>query len=123
MKPSIQYVVNSTADWLARQMFVLSLLFLVLLAALIVVWVDIPRVEIMSGSDGVPGTTVTVNPDTLDFELASLQLGSQIAKLIFLLWLVFIGEFLFCFLSQRRVGRAFWKHDFQRLLICFLPPR
>lgn len=120
MRPGIQYVRNSTADWLAGPMFVLSLLFLLLVAALTVVWVDIPQAEFVLGPDGLPGKDS--GTDTLDFELASLQLGSHIAKLIFLFWLVFIGEFLFSYFSQRRHGRSFWQYDFYRLLVCFLPP-
>ena len=106
MRPGIQYVRNSTADWLAGPMFVLSLLFLLLVAALTVVWVDIPQAEFVLGPDGLPGNDS--GTDTLDFELASLQLGSHIAKLILLFWLVFIGEFLFSYFSQRRHGRSFW---------------
>ena len=111
---------NSTADWLARPMFVLSLLFLVLVASLIVVWVDIPRVDLMSGSESVPGEASDTKYRSL--ELASLRLGSLIATLIFIVWSVFVAEFLVRFCLTNNQGQSFWKRHAYGLLICFLPP-
>ena len=120
MKPSLKYTVNSTADWLAPPMFVLALLFLFLVASLIVVWVDIPRVDFMSGV--VP---VSIDPSVArdqSLELAGLRLGGQIANLVFIVWSIFVFEFLFAFFSINTKGRSFWKSHAYGLLACFLPP-
>lgn len=72
-------------------MFIASLMFLVLVAALIVVWVDIPRFEFVNQTVGVEASEVEL-ADPLS-ETAN-QIGSYLVYLILLLWLVIVCEVL-----------------------------
>ena len=97
-------------------MFGLSLLFLVFIAALVVVWIDIPRVDLTGSLTGRRGS------ESLPWELAGIRLGSYIAMGLFILWPLFIAEFLFNFLRKANRGKTFWQRNRSGLLVCFLPP-
>ena len=97
-------------------MFGLSLLFLVFIAALVVVWIDIPRVDLTGSLTGRRGS------ESLPWELAGIRLGSYIAMGLFILWPLFIAEFLFNFLRRANRGKTFWQRNRSGLLVCFLPP-
>jgi voltage-gated potassium channel len=87
-------------------MFALSLLFLLLLAALIVIWVDVPRVE--SAADaaaliGVNGDAVGDESAETEINRAARRLGTRLLAVAFLIWPVFWIE---CGWKWIRRGRS-----------------
>ncbi|NND71029.1 MAG: ion transporter [Rhodothermales bacterium] len=121
------------ADRLAPVMFGLSFLFVVLLGALIVVWVDIPRVaelsvlsELEAIGTGVAGEDEA--PETIQqlvkqrsMVLLTDPIGKMMQMVLLVLWPLFWLEYLASLLQlpreQQRVGGGYI-----RLLACAIPP-
>jgi len=123
---------RARADELALPMFVLSALFLVLLAALIVVWVDIPRVAELNALNHLDTTSHTTVALLDHSQLASavqtaplVKRTDHIGKLIQLSLLVIWPLFWLEFLStlRRSKGASPVAHGgVIRILACLIPP-
>ena len=79
---------SNAADWLAKPMFCLSLVFLVLLAALVVAWVDLLP-------DPVDQEMVTVVSVEDFWHHPSLQTGYLLLGLLLAIWPLFLVESLY----------------------------
>lgn len=121
------------ANRLAPVMFCLSALFVVLVATLIVLWADIPRVAELSvltelETNAERLSQLESDPQALTQlvnEKALVKLTDPFGKMVqlalFVLWPLFWLEFLVGRL--RRVSTsAFTKGEFIRLLACAVPP-
>jgi len=123
---------RDAADEFALPMFLLSVLFLLLLAGIIVTWVDIPRVAELAqletqAENGVTDTTevVATNAQTDDdaVELASKahNIGLSFFIALLCIWPLFWLEYAYNYTTiKRRDG----SRDFavQPLLACLIPP-
>lgn len=128
-----QQLHKERADRLALPMFALSVFFVMLLAALIVVWVDIPRVAELSALDQYnqhPAASAVARLADAQTRLAVqstplVQRTDSIGKIFQLTLLVIWPLFWLEYLS------AFWHSDqrqpfsgggVSRLLVCLIPP-
>jgi len=134
------------ADQLAFPMFCLSLIFLLLLAGLIVVWVDIPRVvelaqvtaEEAAQQEATGATQAADTPLAPDsgYSSATLQwaerIGTYILGALLLLWPLFIIEYMVT-LGRWQFGRReqsaanpdaseSLSRRFARAMVCLVPP-
>jgi len=105
-------------DRLAPWMFCLAIFFLVLLAALIVAWVDIPRVLELSEIESETGT---VSAADLSRFAAAEGIGHFLLKSLFVLWPIFIIEALY-HLTQAKTLGASRKQIGLRIAAGVLPP-
>ena len=104
---------------LAKPMFGLSILFLILLAALIVLWVDIPRVEVLANEANQiadANTADEIKP------IATLYLGDYCVWALLALWPFFWAEFVYKLRAHDRSQGPFFPKRIFDLLICFCPP-
>jgi hypothetical protein len=113
----------------ALPMFVLSMLFLAVVAALIVLWVDVPRlvrrgelIEGMLPSGAEYGSPAeTIPPDVLRFEHTAENLGHDLLKILLLLWVFFLMEFAIrVLLADRKT--PFWRQHCFGVVACLCPP-
>ena len=110
-------------------MFGMSAIFVCLLGALIVLWVDIPRVAELTAVGGIESTDdIGLNPDQVTalvqqnaLVIQADPLGNIVRWVLFLLWPVFWLEF---FYSKRLTGPpSSIKHgEYFRLVACLIPP-
>ena len=105
-------------DRLAPYMFALAILFLLLLAGLIVTWVDMPRVAelalLESGGEVLPLEALA--------QLHSAdRIGRHLFNSVLLLWPLFIAESLYQLINARAVNRS-KKQMGRRLAAALLPP-
>ena len=117
------------ATRLAPLMFGLSVIFVVLLAALIVMWVDVPRVAELSVVGGIESTDADdLDPDQILALVQENELVKQVDPLarmlrwlLFLLWPLFLVEFVY---SRRLTGppSAIKHGGVFRMLACVVPP-
>lgn len=120
---------QAKASRLAPFMFSLSALFVILLGALIVLWVDVPRVAELSAVGGIESTVDgALNPDQIAALIRADELVKQadpLARLIrftlLFLWPLFWLEF---FYSWRLTGppSAIKHGKLFRILACAVPP-
>jgi hypothetical protein len=112
------------AKTLAAPMFGLSLLFLALLAAVVVLWVDVPMMyePVAPAEAGAAAATPPqVAVPTLAGGAQALLAGYHCAKCLAALWSVFALEFVVqCFVRNRE--RPFWRTYYGRLFVCLCPP-
>lgn len=121
------------ADRLALPMFVLSLVFMALLASLIVIWIDIPRVAELAALDEIesqlPDAEEGVAND--DPEMRALTqattpyatTGWVVLGVLCTVWLLFWVELAVKTLLRLRAGEVFSLRLIARgLLACLLPP-
>jgi hypothetical protein len=112
------------AQAMARPMFGLSLLFLALVAAVVVLWVDVPMMfEPTAAPEAGPSVAAAVRPpvQTLMETEQALLAGYHCLRCLEVLWIVFVLEFLVWFLV--RDGRqSFWHSHYGGLIICLCPP-
>lgn len=102
-------------------MFYLSLVFLALLAAILVLWIDVPRVVEVIGEDAGESEVVQLSDAELQFEDTAYRWGKFCGMFLILLWPIFIAEQVVHFLQTRR-GQSFYrKHPFWWIL-CVIPP-
>ncbi len=126
------------ADRLARPMFFLSLLFLFLLGALIVIEVDIPRVTelaaLEAGLDPAIVQQMAVAADDGSIELmalhqfdpAGIQLGAQefggyVLTALLLIWPIFLLEYLVT-IWPAAVRQGYLPGGVGRFIACLIPP-
>ncbi|MCU0960696.1 MAG: ion transporter [Pirellulaceae bacterium] len=112
------------ARWLAPPMFALSLLYLAFLAALVVLWVDVPAMlQPVVTEDAhhelppvVPaGAQVLISGDD------ALLAGHRCVLALELLWVVFLAEFVVRFLLRDR-SVPWWPTYGPGLIACGFPP-
>ena len=104
---------------LAKPMFGLSVLFLVLIAALIVLWVDIPRVEILANeANRIADASTGVEKS----RSVTLHLGDYCIWMLLALWPLFWGEFVYKLRTHDRSSGSFLPKRIFDLLICVCPP-
>jgi len=128
---STYFVVNSRqpvrqrfARAMAAPMFCLSLLFLVLLAAVVVLWVDVPMMHepTAAGEESAAGAAAIHDPAgaAIGAERALLA-GYHCVKCLEALWIVFVLEFVVQYVVRDRV-LPFWHAYYGRLVACVFPP-
>lgn len=103
---------------LAPTMFFLALLFLAVTAALIVVWVDMPR---MAEEGRSTVGDVLADPAAFEMENKALAWSELGLTLLLLIWPAFLAEFAFQF-CFRDPNEPFWRTRYFSVLICFCPP-
>lgn len=120
---------RAMAERAALPMFLLSMLFLAVVAALIVVRVDVPRLgphaetaEEMLPSNAEEGfPAISVPPDVLRFEHTAERLGHDLLKILGLLWVIFLVEFAIqVVLGDPKV--PFWRQHGYGVITCLCPP-
>jgi len=117
------------AVFFALPMFCASIAFLTLLAALIVLWVDLARVGQDAESElgsGAPAEQVDAASEeaaaNMPLELpAALFLGRHCLRALLALWSVFLLEFVVQLLV-RDPKRPFWRTRYVGLIVCACPP-
>ncbi len=117
------------ADTLAPWMFGLAAVFLILLASLIVLWVDIPRVRELAESvvvkdqtanSVVDATRLTAMQDP-QYMQTSARMGSMVGAMLLALWPLFWLEYLYSLRLQNN-GSRFSANGLYRFIACFIPP-
>lgn len=105
-------------DLLAPIMFTLAILFLIILAGLIVTWVDIPRVAELSllESGDAP-----LSGDAFSHLAAADRVGRNLFNALLLLWPIFVGESLYQLINARVVNQT-KKQIRLRIAAAILPP-
>lgn len=112
-------------DRLARPMFTLSVLFVLLLGALIVVRVDMPRVaelaelERLASGAGMPLAPVHA-ADERDRLVTSDRLGDLLLGMLLALWPLFWLDYLVTL--RHEPHRPLSRRGLSRLLACLAPP-
>ena len=126
----VAYLIENPADRYASVMFALSLVFVALLAILIVLWVDVPRVAELSaleqfGEPGIGGAVDSHRLELLIQQNSLVRIADPIGKVVQLtllvLWPLFWLEYLLTLTCSGRnsTGTA---SGFIRLLACLMPP-
>lgn len=110
---------NSTTDHLAKMMFVLSLVFLALVASLIVLWVDMPRVELLAGEVGEG--TVSAS-ETSFLERNATEIGEYFFIALLSIWPLFWLELLYNFGTRTESAREFLATRKSEIFACLCPP-
>jgi voltage-gated potassium channel len=105
-------------------MFALSLLFLAVLSAVVVLWVDIPMMNEPLGHRA--GAASATPPDSAPVETLmeveeALKAGRYCLSLLEVMWLVFLLEFAISFVLRDR-ELPFWRFHFGRFLVALCPP-
>ena len=111
------------SELFAPTMFGLSLIYLALVATLIVLWVDVPRFEMIAENYGqADAAGGHVQPDLMGD--AALQFGQALTYVLFFVWIVIGGEVLVqLVLSTRsRSIKNLNKWRFFAVLQCLCPP-
>lgn len=108
----------------ALPMFCLSAVFLILIASLIVLWVDVPRVianrHTAAGSVSDELTALLVAEQSQSVQKA-LAAGRHCLTFLLALWPAFILEFAAQYVLRDR-DQPFWKKRYYGLIICLCPP-
>lgn len=111
------------AELFAPAMFTMSLVFLALLATLIVLWVDVPRFQMVAQAIvEADSNGSSVQPDLVVD--AALRFGQIVTYAVYFVWAVIGAEVLFqLFLSTRsRSVKNLNKWRFFAVLQCLCPP-
>jgi len=118
---SVQYL-RERADEFAFPMFSLSVLFLLLLAGIVVTWVDIPRVAELAQLDA---DEQALNPEAVQQALqmadSASRIGQYLVTALLIIWPLFWLEFAYNFTTTRNTDGS-RKTILQPLLACFIPP-
>lgn len=109
---------RSTEERLAPAMFGLAIVFLIGLAALIVAWVDIPRVVELALEDG---HDYARSDDAAALIRGATEIGLKLGHFLLALWLVFIAEAVY-HLRYARVAGASRKNILTRVAATAIPP-
>ena len=114
-----------TAEKLAPGMFALTLLFMVLLAGLIVVWIDIPRVAEMavqqSSQEDFASEGIAIDAESEATLRKAATIGYWIVGCLLLIWPLYIAEFIYTTLLGRPDSLT-RKRIMSGLLVCVVPP-
>lgn len=106
--------------WLGPAMFYLSLGFLALLATIMVLWIDVPRVvEIAEVLED--GQFMQLSEEELAFESIAFSWGKFCGISLLLMWPIFVAEQLFYFLRSEP-QKSFFRNYPYWFLFCLLPP-
>lgn len=113
------------ARLLAAPMFCLSILFLTVLAAVVVLWVDVPMMHepVPAPAEDAAAVAPPAGEGThlATGAAAALVAGYHCVRCLEALWAVFVLEFLIqWFVRDRSV--PFWRTYYGRLLVCLCPP-
>ena len=121
--PLIQ--LRDRADRLALPMFSLSLLFLLLLAGLIVMWVDIPRVVELIEADGLDadgvGIAGSVHSEAILLANKAYGIGQILLIMMLCIWPVFWIELAATARTQKKSGLK-KRAMAMPLMACLIPP-
>jgi voltage-gated potassium channel len=110
------------ASHIAHVMFWLSTLFLGLLAAIIVTWIDIPGVvELATTEAAETGSSSQSLIDALALAERAEKIGSHLLYLLFALWPLFWIEYFYS-LTRTKQASIFSAGGIQRLMACVVPP-
>ncbi len=115
---------QSAADRLAMPMFLLTLVFVGLIAGLIVTWFDIPRLsELHAVEQQVEGSSAEIDGAVKSVEFGIGSLALVFATTLLLIWPIYIAEFLY--LHAAAVGK--WinrqgRFPLSPFLVCVIPP-
>lgn len=105
-------------DLLAACMFVLSLQFLAVLAAILVLWIDVPRVvEAVDGAD----TIQRLAEAEIAYEASAFEWGRFLFSLLLLLWPLFLIEQVYNFV-RTKPNESFQKQHPYWWVFCLVPP-
>ena len=102
-------------------MYYLALFFLLLLATVMVLWIDVPRVvdSVELPEDGTE--VLQLSEAELRFEETAYNWGKFAGYVLLIIWPVFIAEYIFHFLMLGSVSKFFKQHPFW-WAICLVPP-
>lgn len=117
-------------------MFTFSLVFLVLIAALIVTWVDIPRVDNLTEAEAnaavkaaaelgdATEVRLQVERDAAQdlLEKRAINLGRYVFWVLLAVWPVFWLEQIFAYLAAGQTNKIGWKSEVFQALIFICPP-
>ena len=111
------------AQMTALPMFCLSFLFLVLVATLVVLWVDVPMFITPHEGDSLdrPVTATHAGVQTWISAQTALEAGYDCLLILYLLWPVFWAEFLVQYF-YRNPAKPFWRRRYAGLIACLCPP-
>ncbi len=112
------------ARLLAAPMFALSMTFLALLAAIVVLWVDVPMLYEPLSEEAAVTAAEAHSAQALQALVRTeeaLQAGIECVKILVCLWLLFCAEFLLLFLVRNR-QQPFWRTHLSGLVACLCPP-
>jgi len=126
------------ADEFAMPMFALSVIFLVLLAGIVITWVDIPRVaelaeldaqNIDSQSNQTPSTNAQITSeqtadalsDAVDLATTADRIGQSLFIALLCLWPLFWLEYAYNYTTRKRNDGS-RIIPVQPLLACLIPP-
>jgi len=107
---------RARADRIAFPMFMLSVLFLVLLASLIITFVDIPRVAELAEADGSSGTAAAQA-----LAISAQSVGQYLLIALLCIWPLFWLELASSIRARRQAGVP-RQTMLMPLLSCFIPP-
>ena len=125
LKGTDQQLLGHVNERLAPVMFYLSFAFLTLIAALLVVWIDVARVVETVEGTGVGNTTTdsiqVISEQEIYFDSTAARLGYYCIVGLLILWPIFIAEQIYCFtisdgIKDFRNCHPFW------YAICLVPP-
>ena len=110
------------ADKFAFPMFLLSVFFLLLLAGIVITWVDIPRVAELAKIDvEAEATDAAVLTDALHMADSAAWVGRYLFIALLVIWPLFWLEFFYNYKATRNSLGA-RRTQVQPLLACLIPP-
>jgi len=120
---------RAVAERTAPLMFWLALLYLAIMAALIIVFVDVPRLSPLADAweveEAAGAASLSLEgldrSDPWSLEAVAGALGGVLLIVLALLWPVFPLEFAVQFLLRDR-ARPFWAQRYRGLAVCVFPP-
>jgi len=120
-RQSVQ-VLREKADEFAFPMFGLSVLFLLLMAGIVVTWIDIPRVAELAQLDA---DEKVLDPaavqEAIRMASSASQIGQYFLAALLIMWPLFWLEFAYSYVTTRNPDGS-RKFQLQPLAACFIPP-
>ncbi len=117
-----QQHLRERADEYAFPMFGLSVVFLLLMAGIIVTWIDIPRVAELAQLDA---DEKTLNPlaiqEAVQMADSASRVGTYLLAALLIMWPLFWLEFAYNYVTTRNSDGSRKTH-LQPLLACLIPP-
>jgi voltage-gated potassium channel len=102
-------------------MYCLALSFLIVVAILLVLWVDVPIFLAAPDTDaGAAKEQARVATCWISHETA-MRAGYICLDILTVFWICFVGELLFQFAIRDR-ARPFWRQRYYSLIVCLCPP-
>jgi len=115
-------VLREKADEFAFPMFGLSVFFLLLMAGIVVTWIDIPRVAELAqlDADEKAFSPVAVQ-EAIQMADAASRIGQYLLAALLITWPLFWLEFAYNYVTVRNSDGS-RKTNLQPLLACLIPP-